>query len=124
MAAAIHLGILPVDRAPAQVEWERVFYRTGFAGPDQGGVFLMGRTRAGDEIYILAYPAKPDNLVAKTAFSALELMAVSPEECRLIDCGTVGRSFPQGNKPSASAIQAVYPLLAQLVMNIEGGVKP
>ena len=123
IAAAIHLGVLPREREPTPLEWERVFYRKGFASQDQGGIFLVGKTKAGDEVFILTYPPKIKELALKSAFAALKLLKRT-REAVLIDCANAGGAFPAGDKPPAQVMRGIYPLLLRLVRESEGGCPP
>jgi hypothetical protein len=121
VASALHLGVLPRDRLPMRLEWSRLPFGEGFTRQEQGGIFLIGKTRAKDEIYILAYPPKLGDLVRKTAASAWQLMKTAPGEMVMVDCTKTGGTIPLKIALSTQELRHSYFALVDLVNQVEGG---
>lgn len=118
ITAAIHLRLLPMDRHPSSLEWNRIPYRYGFSGQDQGRLLFAGRY-CDWEVYLLPLTGKTEKMVPKVLRATLDLTTIS-NQIILCPCGKIPLPPMEGGKPREKWLERYYMPLVMKVKETEG----
>ncbi len=83
-AAAVYLHLLPINRVPAAVEFDRLPYFDAIAPKDYGKLYMMGCDDRGNEVFIMARRSL-DKVAVRVLRGIAKIYGFSPNDLIFID---------------------------------------
>ena len=133
LAAAIHVGMLPIDRVPKTEEITKLPHYDKTATTEIGNIYYFGTDEAGIEVYILGMKGST-KLVKRAIYSMLSELEISKNELLFVETlpyvnnltrigGFLSRKLglvSLGRPLTIWGLQKVYHQFVELVKDVKG----